>query len=349
MKKIKNLLTLVIIFIVSFNIKDVYAKKDCYYYTASDKTNPYFSFTINDNSTVGNATGYGTYEGLTISFSGSAITDCPPYIRTEMQGSTIRIYSSTTQTGYILGNNSSSNSSSSSGNSQVGTGQPQDVFVTYLPYNGSGDNIDKIIVKKENGSFKFYLYKKKSGWLPLDNTDPITVDGLNDFLEAFQEENVDNYPTWINSVEDENGKTISYKLSKTRDELAKTSYICQPKILSVSGQTENDTETCETLFGSDFLKFLNNNVFTIVRLAIPLLLILFTTFDFAKVVFIDDKDGIQKAGKRFGKRIVAAILVFLIPQILIWLADIIGADKVNECAEWMQNNQSTINDISDNE
>lgn len=342
MKKIKNLLIIVIIFIVSFNIKDVYAKKDCYYYPTSNKTNPYFSFTINDNYTVSNAIGYGTYSGLNISFSGSNITDCPTYIRTEMQGSTIRIYSSTTQTGYILGNNSgsSANNGSTVTNSNTGT---NNVFLTYLPYNSSGD---KIVVKKQNSGFAFYVEKNKTSLF--GNTTEITVSGLSNYITAFQSGDVNKYPTWINASIDESGSTI-YTLSNKRDELAKTSYICQPKILNVSGQTGNDTETCETLFGSDFLKFLNNNVFTIVIIAIPLLLAALSTFDFAKVVFIDDKDGIQKAGKRFGKRIVAAILVFLIPQILIFLANIIGADKVNECAEWMQNNQSTINDISDSE
>lgn len=101
-------------------------------------------------------------------------------------------------------------------------------------------------------------------------------------------------------------------------------------------------DTCEDILGSELLKFLDNNVITVIRLGIPLLLILFTTFDFAKVVFIDDKDGIQKATKRFGKRIVAAILVYLVPAILIFLVKIIGADKVEECAEYFNSVASEI-------
>ena len=131
---------------------------------------------------------------------------------------------------------------------------------------------------------------------------------------------------------------MRYEFSNTKDDqYAKINYICQEKINSIYTPGEDPEATCETLFGSDFLKFLNSNVITIVRLGIPLLLILFTTFDFAKVVFVDDKEGIQKAGKRFGKRIIAAILVYLIPAILIFLVRIIGADKVDECSEFLNN------------
>ena len=62
-------------------------------------------------------------------------------------------------------------------------------------------------------------------------------------------------------------------------------------------------------------------------------MILFTSFDFAKVVFIDDKEGIQKAGKRFGKRVIVAVLIYLIPTILIFISNLIGADNIDECVK----------------
>ena len=80
-------------------------------------------------------------------------------------------------------------------------------------------------------------------------------------------------------------------------------------------------ETCEQLFGiddsSNIWTWLKNYIFMPIWIGIPILLIALTTIDFAKVVFVDDKEGIQNAFKRFGKRAVAAVLIFLTPTILI--------------------------------
>ena len=71
--------------------------------------------------------------------------------------------------------------------------------------------------------------------------------------------------TWINGYW-ENGQ-MRYEFSNTKDDqYAKINYICQEKINSIYTPGEDPEATCETLFGSDFLKFLNSNVITIVRL-----------------------------------------------------------------------------------
>lgn len=98
--------------------------------------------------------------------------------------------------------------------------------------------------------------------------------------------------------------------------------------------------TCEQLFGGGsggFMNFLKKNVFKIIYIAVPIILLVLTTIDFSKVVFNDDKDGIKNAWKRFGKRAIAAILIYLTPTILIFIADVIGADDVNSCIKAIQN------------
>ena len=70
------------------------------------------------------------------------------------------------------------------------------------------------------------------------------------------------------------------------------------------------------------------------------ILILLTSFDFAKVVFANDKEEIQKAGKRFGKRVIVAILIFLVPTIIIFISNIMGADQIDTCVKY-------FNDVSD--
>ena len=100
------------------------------------------------------------------------------------------------------------------------------------------------------------------------------------------------------------------------------------------------TATCEQLFGGGdggFMTFLKKNVFKIIYIAVPIILLVLTTVDFAKVVFNDDKDGIRNAWKRFGKRAIAAVLIYLTPTILIFIADVIGADDVNSCIKAIQN------------
>ena len=301
-------------------------------YSDSEKGNV-FSFSINNNNKIVDYAGLGSYGDYSFVFSNTDNwSNCPQYIK-------VNACSSMQQYGVKLCNVEANDSSGTwfhNGSGVTTSGSDKDLIVRYLAYNSKGNAVQ--ILKSSDG------YR-----VVVDNAE-ITVNNKSDYTAAFTGYDVENYPTWIHSIEDENGKTIAYEFSNSRNELSKVNYICQEKIIKLYGTGKNDpNETCLSLFGEDFLIFLNNNVFTIVRLAIPLLLILFTTFDFAKVIFVDDKDGIQKAGKRFGKRLVAAILIFLIPQILVWLANIIGADKVNECADWLEHNQSTITDISSDE
>ena len=204
-------------------------------------------------------------------------------------------------------------------------------FATYLAYNNP--DAPRIIVRRENGSYIFIL-DKKNFWT--DKTNEITVQNKNDYVSSFASSSSDNYPTWINEYA--SGNSSTYQLSNAKDENAKTNYILKEHILSIYNQGDSEINTtCESLFGSDFLKFLNNNVFTVVRIAIPLILILFTSFDFAKVIFVDDKDGMKKAWKNCYRRIIAALLIYLIPAILIFVIRIVGAGEVDKCVDYFNN------------
>ena len=113
------------------------------------------------------------------------------------------------------------------------------------------------------------------------------------------------------------------------------------KLFTSSDSEEVTLETCQVLLSSEFLEFLNNNIFKIIYIGIPIILILLTSFDFAKVVFINDKEGIQKAGKRFGKRVVVAILIFLVPTIIIFISNMIGADQIDTCVQYFKDMSET--------
>ena len=89
----------------------------------------------------------------------------------------------------------------------------------------------------------------------------------------------------------------------------------QPNLLG-SQQTEL---TCETLFsgkeGEDLLGLIKT-AFTLVKIAIPVLLIAFGTLDFAKAIFAGKEDEMKKAQDKFMKRIAIGIGVFLVPTLL---------------------------------
>lgn len=77
-------------------------------------------------------------------------------------------------------------------------------------------------------------------------------------------------------------------------------------------ENEND---CGTVFNGDLKKFTNKimNLFYIVG---PILLIFFGTLDFSRATVSGDKHALNKAGKRFSKRLLATIILFLSPVIV---------------------------------
>ncbi len=75
--------------------------------------------------------------------------------------------------------------------------------------------------------------------------------------------------------------------------------------------------SCEDLFGND--ETLINQIKTIkniIMIAIPIILIGLGILDFVKAIFASNEDQIKKAQSKFIKRIIIAIVIFLIPSIL---------------------------------
>lgn len=88
--------------------------------------------------------------------------------------------------------------------------------------------------------------------------------------------------------------------------------------LNLIGATTGEL-TCENLFGGDGgqeLLGLIRTAFTLVKIAIPVLLIGLGTMDFAKAIFAGKEDEMKKAQDKFMKRIAIGIGVFLVPTIL---------------------------------
>ncbi len=74
-------------------------------------------------------------------------------------------------------------------------------------------------------------------------------------------------------------------------------------------------ESCKGLLTPGAYQMLQDAV-NIVRIAVPILLIILGTLDFAGVVISDDKDQAKKATSKFVKRCICAVAIFFVPLIV---------------------------------
>lgn len=87
---------------------------------------------------------------------------------------------------------------------------------------------------------------------------------------------------------------------------------------------------CDNLFGDKddetSLRYFINRILLYVRIIVPILIILLGSLDMAKAVIAAKEDDMKKAQTQFIKRLIAGLVVFLIPvfvDIIMGLADIV--------------------------
>lgn len=80
-----------------------------------------------------------------------------------------------------------------------------------------------------------------------------------------------------------------------------------------------------------FVAQMNKHVYMPIKWGTPLLLLVLTSFDFAKVVFSGDQKGMDKAKNNFLKRSIAALIVFFAPEIITTLATLINNEDISSC------------------
>lgn len=97
----------------------------------------------------------------------------------------------------------------------------------------------------------------------------------------------------------------------------------------------NDKEGCD-LLGVTLIKFLNTKIFSLLKIALVGLLIVFGMMDFSKALFSDNPDdALKKATSKFVKRIIVVVLVFLLPiiieTIIGWFLNSVNGINVDSC------------------
>ena len=86
---------------------------------------------------------------------------------------------------------------------------------------------------------------------------------------------------------------------------------------SETGKDKEDNKenikSCEDLFSPSTIKEIDK-IMGLVRIAVPIILIVFGIVDFFRATFSDNEDNMKKDRERFIKRIIAAIIVFIVPM-----------------------------------
>ena len=92
---------------------------------------------------------------------------------------------------------------------------------------------------------------------------------------------------------------------------------------------------CEGVFGAELLEEIKK-VLRLIQIAAPVALLFLTSLDFAKVIFNDNKDGIDKAKNNFLKRAVAVMIIFFAPMIVTLILDIVQENSLRGCIDSMK-------------
>ena len=89
--------------------------------------------------------------------------------------------------------------------------------------------------------------------------------------------------------------------------------------------------SCTGVFGAEFLDVLQNHIYAPIKWLTPILLIILTSVDFAKVVFTGKKDDMTKVTNNFLKRAIAALIIFFAPDIVILIVDLVNQHSISSC------------------
>ena len=102
-------------------------------------------------------------------------------------------------------------------------------------------------------------------------------------------------------------------------------------VLGISLNVYADTNVCTNLINDKFIEDLNKYVYVPIKLAVPVLLLVLTSVDFAQVVFAGKKENMEKAKNNFLKRAIAGIIIFFAPNIIDLVISFINDQSMSAC------------------
>lgn len=110
---------------------------------------------------------------------------------------------------------------------------------------------------------------------------------------------------------------------------------------------------CTSFFGNEsagttFLTIIGmaRIVVQILQILVPIALIVWGSIDIGKAVIAGDEKKIKEAQKPFVKRVIAAIIVFLIPWLVNIIIGFVGSNDWHDC--WIEAKGYKLNNLKSN-
>lgn len=103
-----------------------------------------------------------------------------------------------------------------------------------------------------------------------------------------------------------------------------------------------DKVSCAGISMDPMVPQLTSTLMTIIKVGVPILLIFFGMLDLGKAVMAQKDDEIKKGQQMFMKRLVSAVIVFLvvfIVQIVIGIVASGDEDNISSCIDCLLNNE----------
>lgn len=190
--------------------------------------------------------------------------------------------------------------------------------IVYLSLDGG----EKILISNEY-NYEPQIYTPTSG-----SYKNVTIKDYEVYKNVFMINEEDSYPKYI--LETTEG--YSFSDFKKSDLAIKNTFVVSTKFYSFFGtDTKVNISSCEDLLGYNLINLIKNNVFKMIYYLVPIIFIIMSSFDFAKLVFTSDKEGLNGAFNKFIKRVVASVLIFLVPTILLFCVNIFGSEEIKSC------------------
>lgn len=99
--------------------------------------------------------------------------------------------------------------------------------------------------------------------------------------------------------------------------------------------TTTELQNCESLLGSPSIEgtpaFYLSLIFSVMKYAAIILLIVLSSMDFLSAVASQDNDILKKTFNRTVKRFVICIIIFFVPTILNFSLDLINQSTIDNC------------------
>lgn len=107
-------------------------------------------------------------------------------------------------------------------------------------------------------------------------------------------------------------------------------FISQPII--VSAAPAGDALTCSDMLDKDLDKMLTT-AYTVMQIGAIVLTIIFGSLDFAKAVWSNDQDMLKKASQKFIKRLVAMVVILILPYIIDPVVKAVFGSSYDSCVD----------------